>query len=234
MPRYSKTLTPAALAGFLAALRRGAAVVEAAAGVGVAVSGLYCRRKRDAAFDAAWRFAAEASSGWTWDDGTGRKARAEGTRRRLRFAGRRRAAFLLVLERDCNTNGAAAETGVHRSTVRRHLRRDAGFAQEAGEALRRGYAELERESAEARAAMQARIDSGERLRAIEPRGRISRDFDEQMRLLARWDRRDGTLGPRRVRRGRMRSMSFDDAMVVLARRLRWMGIWPREPGGPFP
>jgi hypothetical protein len=37
MARYSKTLTPAAEAAFLAALGGGALVVAAAAGVGVAV-----------------------------------------------------------------------------------------------------------------------------------------------------------------------------------------------------
>ena len=54
MARYSKTLTPAAMAAFLAALEGGALVEAAAEAAGVALSSLYCRRERDPAFAAAW------------------------------------------------------------------------------------------------------------------------------------------------------------------------------------
>jgi hypothetical protein len=234
MPRRTKLPPAQAKAAFVAALRRGAPVVEAAREAEVAVWSLYRWRARDPVFDAAWSFAAEASSPWAWDEGKGHQVRAAGSRRRLRFAGRRRAAFLARLERDCNTNGAARETGVNRSTVRRHLQRDAGFAGEAKAALKRGYAALNVELARQWAAAQARIRSGTSKFEIEPKGRITRDFDQQMRLLARYDRKDGTIGPRRVRRGHMRSMSFEDAIVLLDRKLRWMGARSSGPSGPSP
>jgi len=232
MARYSKTLTPAAEVAFLVALRGGAGVAAAAAEAGVALSTLYCRRRRDPLFDSAWSLAAEASSGWRWDEETGRKVRSAGTVRRLRFAGRRRAAFLAVLERDCNTDRAAGETGVNPATVRRHLQADPEFGRDAGEALRRGFEALGREREAAWAAIRAGIASGEGQWEIVPRGRITSDFDEQMRLMARYERRDGTLGPRRVRHGWMRSMSFEDAIVLLDRKLRWMGVEVGEPSGP--
>lgn len=230
MARFSRTLTPAVQAAFLEALRGGALVRAAAESAGVALSSLYCRRRLDPLFDLAWSFAAEASPGWAWDEQAGRKARAAGSKRRLRFAGRRRAAFLAALERECNANGAARESGVNCATVRRHLRRDPDFARDAGEALRRGYDALGRKAEAAFEAREARIASGELKWEIEPLGWPTGDFDEQMRLMARYERPDGTLGPRRVRHGRMRHMSFEAAIVLLYRRMRWMGMVDGEAG----
>src|SRR5687767_13355180 len=101
MPRPNP-LTPEVEAAFLEALRGGALVEAAAAQVGVAVGTLYRRRKRDTVFDAAWSSAAEVSASWAWDESAGRKVRPAGVKRRLRFAARRRRAFLKVLERDCS------------------------------------------------------------------------------------------------------------------------------------
>src|SRR5688572_5035945 len=102
MAHFSKTLTPAAQAAFVEALRGGALVQAAAAAVGVAVSTLYCRRRRDVAFDAEWRAAAEASSGWVFERRAGAKARVVRRKRRLRFEGARRAAFLEALASCCH------------------------------------------------------------------------------------------------------------------------------------
>jgi hypothetical protein len=145
-----------------------------------------------------------------------------------------KAEFLGLLEKSCNTRASAREAAVHRSTVYRHLKRDPEFASANAAALKRGYAALERESAEAWAAMQARIASGALKYEIVPRGRITSDFDEQMRLLARYERTDGTIGPRRVRHGHMRSMSFENAIVLLDRKLRWMGARTGGASGPAP
>lgn len=223
MPRQSR-LTAEVQGAFLELLRSGTPVVAAAAAVGVAVSTLYFRRGRDALFDLAWQSAAELSSGWAWDESAGRKVRAAGTKRRLRFGGRRRAAFLRVLERNCCTDGSARETGVHRSTVHRHLRRDPGFAREAGESLGRGFAELARLDEEARAALEARLSRGELGLEIHPKGEMTRDFDRQMLLLRRYERPDGTIGSRRVSFGRMRSMRFEDAIALLDRKMRGLGL----------
>lgn len=232
MPRPNP-ITTDIQAAFLAELRGGALVAAAAARVGAALSTLYALRKRDRVFDLAWGSAAELSVGWTWDEAAARKVRPAGAKRRLRFGGRRREAFLRVLERDCSTNGAARETGVHPSTVRRHLSRDRGFAGAAAEALRRGYQGLDRELKAGRLAMEARIRSGDLRWTIEPKGEISPDPDRQLLLVARYERTDGTIGRREVSRGRRRPMAFEEAIRLLDRKLRWMGLVPvGEGGGP--
>jgi hypothetical protein len=50
-----------------------------------------------------------------------------------------------------------------------------------------------------------------------------------MKLLARWDRKGGRLGPREVRRGYQRRMSFDEAITLLERKLRNLDIPIRPP-----
>lgn len=228
MPRPDP-LTPEVQAAFLAALRDGAGVAGAAASVGVGLGTLYRRRRRDPLFDLAWSSAAELSSPWRWEEAAGRRARAAGAVRRLRFGERRRSAFLAALERCCNLVEAAALTGVSPSTVRRHLKSDPGFAGACAAALGRGFESLTAEW-EARPAAVAG-----RLRArLEPRGEIKGDFDRLMRLLARYERPDGTIGTRRVRFLRKRQpMSFEEAILLVARKMRWMGLLPRpdEDGG---
>ncbi|HLL30674.1 MAG TPA: hypothetical protein VK403_06740, partial [Allosphingosinicella sp.] len=184
MARYSKTLTPAAQAAFLAALRGGALVEAAAASVGVAISSLYCRRRRDPAFDLAWIAAAEASAGWEFRAEPGERGRLVRAKRRLRFAGRRREAYLAGLERTCNTTASAGDALVHPSTVRRHLRRHPAFAGDQEAALERGYENLEALAAEERAAARRRgpIIAAEGTRP-------PADFDEQIRILRLYRRR---------------------------------------------
>ena len=155
MPRHSKTLTPAAQAAFVAELAAGALVEAAAAAVGVAISTLYRRRKRDPAFAAAWA-AAVAGSGAA-------VLRRTGKARRMRFDAGRRGRFLAWLEATCNTDWAAAATGVHKSIVYRRIARDGDFARACSEALARGYealaAELEREDAAKAARADAPIEA---------------------------------------------------------------------------
>lgn len=219
MPRYSKTLTPAAQIAFLTALRRGVLVEAAAAEVGVAVSTLYCRRRRDSLFDAAWTAAAEASAGWAFERRPGGGAGLVRTRRRLRFAGARREAFLDGLARTSNTRDSARDALVHPATVYRHIRRDPGFARANRAALARGYAFLEALAAEERAASAARW----RGRVFVPAGRPPAGFETQIRILARYRRRP----PRR--RGAWRDRQervpgFEETVAALERKLRWLGV----------
>lgn len=227
MPRYSKTLTPAALAGFLAALRGGALVVAAAASAGVAVPTLYWRRRRDAAFDAAWRAAAEASAGWVLERRGGGPVRLARSRRRLRFDGARRARFLGGLALSCHTREAAEDALVDRGTVYRHIRRDPGFARDNEAALERGFARLERLAAEERAADARHWRTRP---AVPPPGvRPPADFDEQMRLLRYWRRRP----PRRRATWRDRqdhAPSLEQSLARLERQLRHL---PRREEGPL-
>ena len=198
---------PAQMAAFVAAVRGGALVEAAARAAGVAISTLYWRRKRDPLFASAWDLAVALSAG------------APG--RRLRFGAGRRRRFLASFERSCNLLWACAETKVAPATVYRQIERDPGFERGCRAALARGVARLERELAAERAARARRWASYE----IEPAGEMTKDFDEAMKLLARWDRPDGTIGPRRVRHGRQKRWSFDEAIALLAKRLRAM-----EPG----
>ena len=222
MPRPNP-LTPEVQAAFLAELRGGALVVAAARSVGVAVWTLYRRRKRDAGFDAAWTAAAAASAGWVIESRHGGKARLVRSKRRLRFDRGRREVFLGGVELSCHSREAAEAALVDPGTVCRHIRRDPGFARDNEAALERGYARLERLAAEER---EAAAERGRRQSRFvpPPDARPPAGFDAQMRLLRQWRRRDGTLGPRRVGRDRLRSMSFEDAMALLGRRLRALGI----------
>jgi hypothetical protein len=86
-----------------------------------------------------------------------------------------------------------------------------------------GYARLERLAVEERAQAAERARRRGRIAAA-PDARPPADFEAQMRLLEQWRRRDGRLGPRRVRRARLRTSSFEEAMGRLERRLRALGI----------
>jgi hypothetical protein len=140
-------LTPEIQAAFLAELRRGTLVVAAAARVGMTVSTLYNRRRRDPAFDSAWTAAAEAGFGWRWDPERRCRVRAPGCRRRLRFGAARQAAFLDWLECTCNSSDSAWRAGFHPSTIVQALRRDPELARANQAALERGCVRLEREVA---------------------------------------------------------------------------------------
>jgi hypothetical protein len=220
--RYSKTLTPQAQAAFVAALRGGALVVAAAAQAGVALSSLYCRRARDPAFAAAWAAAVEASTP-LWRG----RAPSAGTNpaRRARLAGWRRDAFLAGLADTCHIADSAAAAGIDKATVYRLIRRDPGFARDCAAAVARGTPLLFERQAREREAAAARARAG----GLVPTGRPTADFDEAMKLMARWERRDGSLGRRFVRHGRMKRLPFDEAIKLLARRLRGLGFGPAEP-----
>lgn len=228
MPRPNP-LTPEVQRAFLDSLRGGSLVVAAAACAGVPLGTLYRRRGRDPLFDLAWSAAAELSVEWRWDPVGRRKLRARGCRRRLRFSERRRTAYLELLAQGCNAGRAARETGVDLRSVYRRLRSDPGFDRDSREALQRGFAGLYNALEAKRAAKAARIRSGELVWKIEPKGEMTRDFDRQMLLLKRYERPDGTLGSRQVRRGFQRSMRFEDAILLLDRKMRGLGLVPDKP-----
>ena len=222
MPRRTVIPVPEAKLAFLAGLRRGALVVEAARETGVALWTFYRWRRSDAEFDSAWTAAAEGSLGWTFERRPGKPARVVRTGRRVRFGGARREAFLAALATSCHTGDSAREAGVNVATIYRHLRRDPGFALDNEAAMEAGYrhclVRLEEEQEEAR----------RRPPVIHTTGRPTADFDEGMRILARWTR---PLRPR-GRRGeapRRRPPSFDEQVEILERRLRRAFPWVSGP-----
>jgi hypothetical protein len=154
MPRPNP-LTPEVRAAFLAELRGGTLVAAAAARVGMTVSTLYNRRRRDPAFDGEWTAAAEASFGFVWRRlGSGRWRRrwiGAPTARRLRFAGARRASYLEALGRKGDCNRAARSARVDPRTVRSAFRTDRDFARAHEAALELGRARRARAAAVERA-----------------------------------------------------------------------------------
>jgi hypothetical protein len=77
---------------------------------------------------------------------------------------------------------------------------------------------------EAQARLWAAMEEAEARGAKLPPEAEGVEFDRTMKLLARWDRRDGRLGPREVRHGRQQSMSFVDSIELLDRKLRSLGV----------
>ncbi|MGA9582404.1 MAG: hypothetical protein WBR13_10600 [Allosphingosinicella sp.] len=230
MPRPNP-ITPAVQAAFLAELRGGALVVAAAASVGMTVSTLYNRRRRDPVFDAAWTAAAEASLCWRWDSERRCRVRAPGCGRRLRFGAGPRAAFLASLERSCNSTDSALRAGFHPSTVVQALRRDPAFARDNKAALERGYARLERVAALERERAEARmkrfLDAG-----FETTGEPTRDPDRLLRLL---DLYRPPERPGRGRAGRPRpALSPSESVAALERKLAHLdlGGWAPSLSGP--
>ena len=239
----------AAKVAMLAALREGRRLDEVAASYGVTLQAFYSARRRDPVFAAAWRDAhalsAEAerrmplhrpSAGPPPRNELGEDKIAPNNRRLLqrrkmrhvRFDERRKGIFLACFARSCDFLAAAAAAGVCERTVYNHLKVDPDFAAEFQAALEEGYAWLEAEAARQRLEAQRRLrdamdeaEAGGKPLPLEEQGV---EFDRTMKLLARWDRRHGRLGPRGVRHGRQRGMSFDDAMGLLARRLRNLGL----------
>lgn len=220
MARYSKTLTPAAMAAFITALEGGALVEAAAAEAGVALSTLYCRRERDAGFAAAWDEAVAKSAGpvLVWNQARRRYQKQQS--RRVRFTRERKQAFLDHFAGSCNLEAAAAAAGVSADTVYEHLRRDPAFAEGFQEALALGYTLLEAEAAGQMRAEQEKY----RLSPDADAAAIARSFDQCLQLLRQWKRRDGTLGPRSVSHGHLVKWSFDDAFGALEKRLQAFGL----------
>ena len=213
---------------FLDGLRRGLFVPDAARQAGFSASAFWKARKADPAFDEACDEALELSAAPRWiAPGKGRRLQFRNFRR-LRFVGWRREVFLAHFAATCNETAAAEAAGVCRETVYRVRIRDSDFAAAHQAALDQGYVRLEAEAVRqreaAQAAMRAAIESGSAEGA-----EVVAEFERQMKLLARWERKQGGPGPRRVSAGRRQPMSFGEALDALERKLKALGI-EIEPG----
>ena len=221
MARYSKALTPLAMGRFVEALEAGALVEAAAAAAGVAVSTLYFRRERDAAFAEAWDAAVARSSGPVLVFCRSKRRYQKQRARRVRFDDKRKQVFLDRFAGSCNLAAAAEEAGVSSDTVHKHLRADASFAAAFDEALRLGYTLLEAETLG-----QHRADLEKFRVAPAPDALKDQSFERSMKLLAYYRRRDGGIGPRPVE-NRWRKWTFDEAIVLLEKRLEKFGALPK-------
>jgi hypothetical protein len=227
---------------FLASVRGGARLEEAAKAVGCSLPGLYAARARDVAFEVAWIDALAFSAAAERSGPRGEARIASNNRRMLqrrqmrhvRFTAERKEIFLAELAAACDVEAAAEAAGVDASTVYKHRRKDADFAAAFQEALEQGYARLEAEALRQRLAAQRRM--GEAIDRADPAGRPTpadeaAEFERVMKLLDRWTRRGGRPGPRTVSRAESTSMPVADALAELERRLAAIGIAVRhEPG----
>lgn len=245
-PWRRRRIDAAAKAAFLAALRRGERREDAAAAAGFSMMGFYNARARDPAFRAGWTEALATSAAAerrlsAYAERDERRERGEVRiapvnrrlyqrrwRRNVRFTAERQAVFLTHFAATCDTTAAAAAAGACESTVSYHCRRDPVFAGAYREALRQGYARLEAELLRRRLAAQAKLRA-----AIEAAGDLpppalladeGAEFDRVMRLLARWDRKPRRPESRFTPGGRRQRMTFDEAIVLLDKKLRALGV----------
>jgi hypothetical protein len=227
-----------AKAAFLAALRAGAGVESAAKAAGFSIDGFYSARRRDAAFRLGWEMARELDAARVAAKRRpparkGAARVAPGNRRRLqarklehvKFTAERRALFLACFAATADTTRAAREAGVAVSTVTKTRRNDPDFAAAYDASLAQAYVGLEVEAVRQRLAAQEAMKAAEVPSTIE----MAEEFDRVMKLLQRWDRRGGGAGRGEIPRERMKSSSFDEAMAVLAKRLKALDYKPTLP-----
>jgi hypothetical protein len=241
-PQPQRGIDTAAKAAFLAALRRGARREDAAAEAGFSLMGFYGARGRDPAFRAGWAeaLAQPAAAGRRARAYVERGARGEvritpanrrqlqRRRRYVRFDAGAQAVFLAHFAATCDAKAAAAAAGVSESTVRRHRALDPAFAEAYEEALAQGYGWLEAEAVRQRLAAQARLRAAiEAAGPVKPPALLAEEgaeFDRVMKLLARHDRQPRRPDSRFTPGGRRQRWTFDEAMTLLDKKLRALGV----------
>lgn len=207
---------------FLAALRRGARHEDAARAAGFSRSAFFRLRDRDPDFAAMWEDAIEHSAGPRYvTPGKGRRLQLR-RNRSVRFTEKRREMFLDRFAGTCNLTEAAEYAGVDDSTVFAHRAKDPDFAARFQDALEQSYKRLEADL------VRRRIEAQQRLKAIEANGEPEPEFERALKLLQRWERKDGTLGPRKVAHGRTKRWTFDEAIDAIERKLKALGIPIRD------
>jgi hypothetical protein len=157
--------------------------------------------------------------------------------RHVRFDTRRRAVFLTHFRWSCDAVAAAEAAGVCERTVYYHLQRDGAFAGEFQAALEESYVLLEAETVrrriEAQAQLRAAIEAYEAGQGPFPSAATESEFERTMKLLARWDRRhDGRLGMQVKRPSASRRWTFEEAIALLDRNLRALGVRSTDPAPP--
>lgn len=139
--------------------------------------------------------------------------------RHVAFTDARKRLFLDHFAGTCDAVASAEAAGVCKATVYKAAQRDRDFRAAWEEALAIGYAALEAEAVRQRLAMQRKMRDG-----LSPQGEIAQEFERVMKLLNRYDRRGGGVGFQRPRYGRMKSWSFEEAIVALDKKLQALGL----------
>jgi hypothetical protein len=194
-------------ARFLSLLRDGTGREEAAAAAGFPLGSFYNVRKRDLIFRLGWEWAMDLAA---IDERGGELSRraAEGKpddriapkngrllqRQKMRwvkFTAKRQQIYLDHFAGTADSEAAAAAAGVTTHAVRAHGRKNSEFEAAESEALRHAYARLEAEAVRQRLEAQRKLSDN-----LEPTGEIAEEFERVMKLLARYDRKDGRVARR--------------------------------------
>jgi hypothetical protein len=209
---------------FLRAVKAGAPLEAAAAAAGHSLPGFYGLRSRDPLFKRRWAAAMQSSgeAERVFVRGNNRRRLQARRMRHLRFDTDRQEVFLNHLAGCGDAREAAQVAGVDHSTVYKHRRKDAVFAAGFAEALEQCYARLEVEAVSQRLKAQRRLS-----RALDegvPTGEVAEEFDRVLKLLERWDRRNGKLGVRSVSAEKRPALGFEESLALLERKLRNLDI----------
>jgi hypothetical protein len=221
-------------ARFLESLRAGAGPKEAAAAAGFPLRTLYDARARDPVFRFGWQCALELAAiderggELALRTADGKPVRIAPNRHRLlqrrrmswvKFTDQRQQIYLDHFAGSADTEAAAAAAGVSPRTVAAHARKHPEFAAAQSEALRIACARLEAESVRQRLEAQRRLSDN-----LEPTGEMAQEFERVMKLLARFDRKDGRVAAREVGHGHQQVGTFEEAIEALDRKLRALGV----------
>ena len=137
----------------------------------------------------------------------------------VKFTEKRQQIYLDHFAGTADSEAAADAAGLTTHAVRAHARKHPEFEAAEAEALRHAYVRLEAEAVRQRLEAQRRLSEN-----LEPTGEIAQEFERVMKLLARYDRRDGRIGRREVGRGSQRRWTFEEAIAALDRKLNALGI----------
>ncbi|HYI40429.1 MAG TPA: hypothetical protein VE053_08940 [Allosphingosinicella sp.] len=222
-------------ARFLSSLRSGAGRDGAAATAGFPIASLYNVRARDPVFRLGWEWALDLAaiderggelSRRTADGQPGDRIAPKNGRllqrqkaRWVKFTDKRQQIYLDHFAGTADAQAAAAAAGVTYSAVRAHARKHPEFEAAESEALRYAYARLEAEAVRQRLEAQHRLTEN-----LEPTGEIAEEFERVMKLLARYDRKDGRIGRREIGHSSRQRLSFDESIRALDKALNALGI----------
>lgn len=222
-------------ARFLESLRNGTSREEAAAAAGFPLGSFYNVRARDTVFRLGWEWALDLAAIDERGGELSRRAaggdpgdRIAPTRGRLlqrqkmrwvKFTAKRQQIYLDHFAGTADSEAAAAAAGVTTHTVRAHGRKHPEFEAAESEALRYAYARLEAEALRQRLEAQRRLSDN-----LEPTGEIALEFERVMKLLARFDRKDGRLGRREISHGSRQRWPIEEAIEALDHKLRALGV----------
>jgi hypothetical protein len=217
-----RPLSALAMGEYVDRLSKGETHAEAARAAGHSRSAFFRLRKTDPEFAAMCGEAALRSSGKRFIHGGRRRNLQLRRNRPTLFTPDRQEVFLARFAGTGNAAEAADEAGVCERTVDRHRQRDPDFNRRFLETLDQVYVKLEADL------VARRVEAQRLLRDIEPTGEPEPEFERAMELLKRWDRRQGPPDSRAVGKGRQKRWNFEDAVTLLEKKLRNLGI-PIEP-----